>query len=100
MNDEEIKIPFGFSFNRLYKWMEEHPGVAPIDPEARKLFYWISNVAEDMEISNRGYTNKDKQAVRHIMFGDEIVSGIVTEDMYPDWVDLTFEEMFDKLLEI
>lgn len=87
-------------FNRLFKWMEQHPGQEPTDPQARQLFYQMNNIAADMEISNRGYTNKDKQAVRHIMFGDEIVSGIVTEDEYPDWVDLTFEEMFDRLLEL
>lgn len=87
-------------FNRLFKWMEQHPGKEPTDPQARQLFYQMNNIAADMEISNRGYTNKDKQAVRHIMFGDEIVSGIVTEDEYPDWVDLTFEEMFDRLLEL
>ena len=87
-------------FNRLFKWMEKHPGKEPTDPHSRELFYQINNIAADMEISNRGYTAKDKQAIRNLMFGDEILSGIVTEDEYPDWVDLTFEEMFDKLLEI
>lgn len=87
-------------FNRLYKWIEQHPGKEPTDPKARQIFYQMNNVAADMEISNRGYTNKDKRAVRNIMLGDEIVSGVVTEDEYPDWVDLTFEEMFDRLLEI
>lgn len=87
-------------FNRLFKWLEQHPGKEPTDPQARQLFYQMNNIAADMEISNRGYTTKDKRAVRHIMFGDKVVSGIVTEDEYPDWVDLTFEEMFDKLLEL
>ena len=87
-------------FNRLYKWLEKHPGKEPTDPLARQIFYQMNNVAADMEISNRGYTTKDKRAIRSLMFGDEILSGIVTEDEYPDWVDLTFEEMFDRLLEI
>lgn len=87
-------------FNRLYKWLEKHPGKEPTDPQARQIFYQMNNVAADMEISNRGYTTKDKRAIRSLMFGDEILSGIVTEDEYPDWVDLTFEEMFDRLLEI
>lgn len=55
------------------------------------------NIAGDYEISNRGYTEKDKQNVRNLILNGRVVSGLVTEDDHPDWVDLTVEEMYDRL---
>ena len=62
---------------------------------SNKLF----NIAGDYEISNRGYTEKDKENIRAILLNGEIVRGLVTEDDHPDWVDLSIEEMYDKLQE-
>lgn len=56
-----------------------------------------SNFAGDYEISNLGYTEEDKNVVRHIVIGDKIVSGLVTEDDHPDWVNKSFEEIYDLL---
>ena len=55
------------------------------------------NIAADYEISNRGYTERDKDDVRAITLNGRILSGLVTEDDHPDWVELSVEEMFDKL---
>lgn len=55
------------------------------------------NIAADYEISNRGYTEKDKDIVRKINLNGRILSGLVTEDDHPDWVDLSVEDMFDKI---
>lgn len=60
----------------------------------------LDNIAGDYEISNRGYTRKDKAAVRRILINGRTVSGLVTEDDHPDWTDLSIEEMYDKLNEI
>ena len=57
------------------------------------------NIAGDYEISNRGYTDKDKDDVRNILLNGQVLTGLVTEDKHPDWVDLSIEEMFDKLRE-
>ena len=61
------------------------------------------NTAADYEISNRGYTDADKEIVRHagvfLGLGDTI-SGLVTEDGHPDWVNLPIEDMFTKLLDL
>lgn len=59
----------------------------------------IGNIAADYEISNRGYTDDDKQRVRTLMIKDKNMRGLVTEDDHPDWVDLSVEEMYDKLTE-
>ena len=56
-----------------------------------------SNFAGDYEISNLGYTEEDKNVVRHIVIGDKIISGLVTEDDHPDWVNKSFEEIYDLL---
>ena len=57
----------------------------------------IFNIAADYEISNRGYTDKDKQTVKNIELNGRVLSGLVTEDDHPDWIDLSVEEMFDEL---
>ena len=59
----------------------------------------VSNIAADFEISNRGYTDADKTIARAIKLGDKVLQGLVTEDQYPDWKDMSYEEMYQKLLE-
>ena len=58
----------------------------------------ISNIAADYEISNRGYTKADKRIARSIILGDKTLTGLVTEDKYPEWETMTFEEMYEELL--
>lgn len=67
---------------------------------ANKLF----NIAGDYEISNRGYTENDKELIRNIgkalkltQEQAEQVKGLVTEDEHPDWVNLPIEDMYDLL---
>lgn len=55
------------------------------------------NIAGDYEISNLAYTDRDKETIRQISLNGQILSGLVTEDDHPDWVDLSVEEMYDKL---
>ena len=57
------------------------------------------NVVADFEISNVGYTDKDKDTIRHLILDGETISGLVTEDHYEDWADLSLEEMWDKVME-
>lgn len=57
----------------------------------------IFNIAGDYEISNRGYTQKDKSIVRSLILNGQICRGLVTEDDHPEWVNLSVEEMYDKL---
>lgn len=59
----------------------------------------IANIAADFEISNRGYTRADKSIARRIQLGDKTLQGLVTEDSYPGWEHMTFEEMYNKLLD-
>ena len=59
----------------------------------------LSNIAADYEISNRGYTDRDKTYVRTLKIGDRDLRGLVTEDDHPEWVNLSYEDMFDKLLD-
>ena len=62
-------------------------------------FHKIQNIAGDFEISNKGYTNRDKSIARAIRLGDRVLRGLVTEDQYPGWENMSFEEMYEKLLE-
>lgn len=55
------------------------------------------NIAADYEISNRGYTDADKDTVRRIKLNGQELSLLVTEDQHPDWGSLSVEEMYDRL---
>lgn len=57
----------------------------------------MMNIAGDYEISNRGYTSKDKNNIRKIRLNNQILSGLVTEDQHPDWVGMSAEEMYNEL---
>ena len=78
---------------------EKNPDLDPDEVSLKKILYSDDtfNIAADYEISNRGYTERDKQDVRAIKLGGQVVSGLVTEDQHPDWVDKTVEEMYDLL---
>lgn len=62
-----------------------------------RQFSDIANIAGDYEISNVGYTDADKRNARALNLNGRILKGLVTEDDHPDWVDLSFEEMVEKL---
>lgn len=90
---------------RLLDKLAKDRGIDPDDlddltiDDLRKDLYSNAdfNIAADYEISNRGYTEKDKKNIRNININGRILSGLVTEDEHPDWVDLSVEEMFEKL---
>ena len=56
-----------------------------------------ANIAGDYEISNLGYTEEDKKIARRIKLNGEVLKGLVTEDDHPDWVNKSFEEIYDLL---
>ena len=74
-------------------------GVNSFDEINDASLHELSNIAADFEISNKGYTDKDKRIARAIRLNGEVLKGLVTEDEHKDWIDLTYEEMFDKLIE-
>lgn len=76
---------------REQKFNAAHPELSP-DHE-------LMNVAADMEISNRGYTSADKANIRAIRLHGQKLKGLVTEDHDPSWVTLSFEQMYEKLLQ-
>lgn len=89
----EILHEFLTHHERQQAFDKAHPDLLP------ELAGDISNIAADYEISNRGYTDKDKASARAIILGDKVLRGLVTEDEYPDWENATFEEMYKDLLE-
>ena len=56
------------------------------------------NIAVDYEISNLAYTDVDKDTIRQININGQILSGLVTEDQHPDWVDYSVEDMYQELV--
>lgn len=82
-----------------YKNKKENPDDLTIE-DLINLGYdpYLANVAGDLEISNLGYTEEDKNTVRNLKLNGKIVSGLVTEDQHPDWVDLSVEDMYDELI--
>lgn len=84
----------------LHEWLSHGPRGQKFDKEHPELLpdHETSNIAADYEISNLGYTDKDKRNARNIILGNQILQGLVTEDKYPGWEDKTFEEMYEELL--
>lgn len=62
-----------------------------------ELLHRLHNIIADDEISNRKYTAEDKIIVRNMMLNGQLIGGLVTEDHRKDWVNLTVEEMYDKI---
>lgn len=88
----EILHEYLTHLERQLDFEDKHPELK--QPGNQKL----ANIAGDLEISNRGYTEKDKNVVRNLVLGDKTLRGLVTEDFNPDWLDMTFEEMYEELL--
>lgn len=59
----------------------------------------LQNIIADDEISNRKYSEEDKIIVRNMVLNGRVISGLVTEDHRKDWVNLSIEEMYDKICE-
>lgn len=55
------------------------------------------NVVADSEISNRGYTEADKEIVKNLQINGVPFPGIVTEIDFPQWNDMSVEEMMDAV---
>ena len=91
----EILHEYLTHYERQIEFEKNHPGLK-LPQGSHKL----ANIAADFDISNTGYTDADKITVRSMMLGDRLLSGLVTEDHNADWVNLTFEEMYEKLLEM
>ena len=93
----------------LHRWLEHalrlenHIGKDNWNKRTRRESE-LGNIAGDYEISNRGYTDLDKEVVRNLKLefpdGTKIpFPGLVTELDHPDWTNLSIEEMYDKLKE-
>lgn len=78
-----------------YKRMKAHLGDQYDKRDS--LDHDIENIADDYEISNRGYTDADKKIVRSILLDGKVLKGLVTEDKHAAWTNLSAEEMYDKL---
>ena len=56
----------------------------------------LLNIIEDFEISNKRYTEADKQIIRNMMLNGELIGGLVTEDQR-NWEKMSLEAMYDEL---
>lgn len=59
----------------------------------------LHNIIADDEISNRKYSEEDKIIVRNMMLNGQVIGGLVTEDHRKDWLNMSIEEMYDKICE-
>lgn len=85
--------------HEYFTHMEREAKFRQRDKKYSKISPYIANKAADYEISNLGYTDKDKDIVRNVVLKDQVLRGLVTEDDYPDWKNKSFEEMLELLVE-
>ena len=57
----------------------------------------LMNILEDFEISNKKYSEEDKQLVRNTILNGKIISGLVTEDHRDAWKNKSVEQMWDAM---
>ena len=84
----------------LHEYFTHHARAQKFDKDHEDLLpdHESANIAADFEISNRGYTDRDKTTVRSIALNNKILRGLVTEDQNPGWENKTFEEMYEEIL--
>ena len=80
------------------KRFENHVGKDAYDSKD-EFTHLNMNIAGDYDISNRGYTETDKKNIRKIRLNGKTLPGLVTEDDHPDWVGLSVEQMYDRLMD-
>ncbi len=79
---------------RYKEYFEKNPKFARLGAQLGT----ISNIAADFEISNVGYTEKDKRVAKNIKLNNQIIQGLVTDIDEPEWVDLSYEEILTEML--
>ena len=52
-------------------------------------------MAMDWELSERGYDDHDKDAVRNMTLNGRVIGGLILEDDHPEWLNKPMEEIFD-----
>jgi len=57
----------------------------------------ILNIVMDDEISNKRYNDYDKNIMRKLIINGQIITCLVTEDHRADWIDLSLEEMYERI---
>ena len=63
----------------------------------KKLSPQANNIAADFDISNKGYTDSDKQIVKTLMINNKLMAGLVTDIDKPEYANMSFEEMLDAI---
>lgn len=59
----------------------------------------LANKAMDWNLSQEGYDEHDKEVVRLMTKNGSVIGGLILSDDHPEWINLTFEELLDKVIE-
>lgn len=59
----------------------------------------LANEAMDWNLSQEGYDEHDKEVVRLMTKNGRVIGGLILSDDHPEWINLTFEELLDKVIE-
>lgn len=78
--------------------------LAKKDPDWEKKYrsysiHRLANKAMDWNLSQEGYDEHDKEVVRLMTKNGSVVGGLILSDDHPEWINLTFEELLDKVIE-
>lgn len=74
------------------------------DPDWEKKYrgysiHRLANKAMDWNLSQEGYDEHDKEVVRLMTKNGSVIGGLILSDDHPEWINLTFEELLDKVIE-
>lgn len=55
----------------------------------------IANYAMDLELSELGYDDHDKEVVRNMTLNSRVIGGLILSDHHPEWLHKPMEELFE-----
>ena len=69
------------------------------EPVRDPKLHQVSNIAADWELSKYYSPEKDFNKIKHMKINGTEAAGLVLELDKPEWLNLSFEELYEKLLE-
>lgn len=69
------------------------------EPVRDPQLHQVSNIAADWELSKYYSPERDFQKIKHMKINGTEAAGLVLELDKPEWLNLSFEELYEKLLQ-
>ena len=77
-------------------FQKKYPGEHGTKLSCSRSIHSLQNIITDFEISNKRYSDQDKETVKNMTVAGKLIGGLVTEE-HRDWAQLNLIEMYERL---